>query len=308
MSMVTGVSPAAAPEDAVRAVELAIGGMTCASCAARVEKKLSRLNGVTAMVNFATGTARVRFPAAMPATDLVSVVEQAGYTAALPAPPGEPGGGAAEEDGAGEASGLRKRLLVSLALAIPVVALAMIPPLQFRNWQWACLALASPVAVWGAWPFHRAAVINGRHGAATMDTLVSVGVTAAYLWSVYTLFFGDAGRGLRPVLLTGDNNRAARSVADAVGISEVIAGVLPAGKLEAVRRLQEEGRVVAMAGDGVNDAAALAQADLGLAMGTGTDAAIQASDLTLVRGDLLAIPDAILLSRRTLATIKANLF
>jgi len=721
MSMVTGVSPAAAPEGAVRAVELAIGGLTCASCAARVEKKLGKLDGVTATVNFATETARVRFPAALPATDLISVVEQAGYTAALPAPPGEPAGGAAEEDGAVETSALRKRLLVSLALAIPVVALAMIPPLQFRNWQWACLALASPVAVWGAWPFHRAAVVNARHGAATMDTLVSVGVTAAYLWSVYALFFGAAGRagahmsaawlapgglaersgtgaiyldvaagvtvlivlgrylearakrragaalrallslgardaavlrdgrevrvpvgqlavgeefvirpgekiatdgvvtsgssavdtsmltgepvpaevgpgdgvaggcvnaggrlvvratavgagtqlaqmarlvteaqagkapvqrladrvsavfvpvviavavvtlagwlaagqpagaaftaavavlivacpcamglatptailvgtgrgaqlgilisgpevlestraadtivldktgtittgkmsltdmaavpgvdagellrlagavedasehpigaaiaagarerlredprgpelpavesfasarglgvsgvadghsialgrkdwlesqwalrvppdvaaraagaeaagqtvvfaawdgqvrgvlmvadtikptsaeairrlrglGLRPVLLTGDNDRAARFVADAVGVREVIAGVLPAGKVEAVRRLQDAGRVVAMAGDGVNDAAALAQADLGLAMGTGTDAAIQASDLTLVRGDLLAIPDAILLSRRTLATIKGNLF
>ena len=118
------------------------------------------------------------------------------------------------------------------------------------------------------------------------------------------------GLGLRPVLLTGDNERAARAVADAVGIDagEVIAGVLPAGKVEAVRRLQQEGRVVAMAGNGVNDAAALAQADLGLAMGTGTDAAIEASGLTLVRGDLLAVPDAILLSRRTLATIKGNLF
>jgi len=116
------------------------------------------------------------------------------------------------------------------------------------------------------------------------------------------------GLGLRPVLLTGDNERAARAVADAVGIGEVIAGVLPAGKVEAVRRLQDSGRAVAMAGDGVNDAAALAQADLGLAMGTGTDAAIEASDLTLVRGDLLAVPDAILLSRRTLATIKGNLF
>ena len=116
------------------------------------------------------------------------------------------------------------------------------------------------------------------------------------------------GMGLRPVLLTGDNDRAARSVAAAVGIGEVIAGVLPAGKVEVVRRLQDEGRVVAMAGNGVNDAAALAQADLGLAMGTGTDAAIEASDLTLVRGDLLAVPDAILLSRRTLATIKGNLF
>ena len=116
------------------------------------------------------------------------------------------------------------------------------------------------------------------------------------------------GMGLRPVLLTGDNDRAARAVASALGISEVIAGVLPAGKVDAVKMLQDEGRVVAMAGDGVNDAAALAQADLGLAMGTGTDAAIQAADLTLVRGDLLAVPDAIALSRRTLATIKGNLF
>jgi len=116
------------------------------------------------------------------------------------------------------------------------------------------------------------------------------------------------GMGLRPVLLTGDNDRAARAVASALGISEVIAGVLPAGKVDAIKMLQDEGRVVAMAGDGVNDAAALAQADLGLAMGTGADAAIQAADLTLVRGDLLAVPDAIALSRRTLATIKGNLF
>jgi Cu+-exporting ATPase len=116
------------------------------------------------------------------------------------------------------------------------------------------------------------------------------------------------GLGLSPVLLTGDNERAARSVAEAVGIGEVIAGVLPAGKVAAIQRLQQAGRVVAMVGDGVNDAAALAQADLGLAMGTGTDAAIEASDLTLVRGDLLAVPDAIRLSRRTLATIKGNLF
>jgi len=713
MSTVTGAGPAAARGGAVRAVELAIGGMTCASCAARVEKKLSKLNGVSATVNLATGTARVTCPATMPVAELASAVEQAGYTAALPAPPdGETAAGEAD----GETDVLRQRLAVSLALAIPVVALAMIPSLQFRNWQWASLALASPVAVWAAWPFHRAALINARHGAATMDTLVSVGVTAAYLWSVYALFFGAAGRagahmsgawlasgsgagaiyldvaagvttlillgrflearakrragaalrallslgardaavlrdgrearvpvsqlavgeefvvrpgekiatdgvvisglsavdtsmltgepvpaevgpgdgvtggcvnaggrlvvratavgagtqlaqmtrlvtkaqagkapvqrladrisavfvpaviavaimtlagwlaagqsagaafsaavavliiacpcamglatptallvgtgrgaqlgivikgpevlestravdtivldktgtvttgkmsladvaaapgvdpgellrlaaavedasehpvgaaivagaaerlrdapgweklpavesfgsargpgvsgvasghavalgrrdwlesqwalqvpanlaacaaraeaagqtvvfagwdgavrgvlavadmirptsaeavrrlramGLRPVLLTGDNDRAARAVADAAGIGDVIAGVLPAGKVEAVRRLQQAGRVVAMAGDGVNDAAALAQADLGLAMGSGTDAAIEASDLTLVRGDLLAAPDAIALSRRTLATIKGNLF
>ena len=192
MSTATGAGPAAARGGAVRAVELAIGGMTCASCAARVEKKLSKLDGVSATVNLATGTARVTCPAMMPAAELISVVEQAGYTAAVPTPPGgEAAAGEADSDG--EPDALRQRLLVSLALAIPVVALAMIPPLQFRNWQWACLALASPVAVWGAWPFHRAAVVNARHGAATMDTLVSVGVTAAYLWSVYALFFGAAG-------------------------------------------------------------------------------------------------------------------
>jgi P-type Cu+ transporter len=707
--MATVTSPGRA--GAMRSAELEIGGMTCASCAARIEKKLNKLDGVAATVNFATETARVSFPASVSTADLISVVEQAGYTASQPAArQGEPGGEAAETGDAGEADSLRRRLLVSLALAIPVVVLAMVPALQFRNWQWLSLALASPVAVWGAWPFHRAALVNARHGVATMDTLISVGVTAAYLWSLYALFIGTAGApgmrmsftwlaqgsgagaiyldaaagitalillgryfearakrrsgaalrallslaakdvavlrdgaevrvpaeelaageefvvrpgekiaadgivvsgssavdtsmltgepvpaevgpgdlvtggcvnaggrlvvratrvgadtqltriarlvteaqagkapvqrladrisavfvpvviaialvtlagwlaaghsagaaftaavavliiacpcamglatptailvgtgrgaqlgivikgpevlestravdtivldktgtittgkmslvdvaaapghdpaevlrlagavehasehpvaaaiaagaqerlgalppvtefashqgrgvsgvvdghavvagragwlqaewalhvppelaaraaeaeaagqtmvfagwdgqvrgvlivadtirptsaeavarlrglGLRPVLLTGDNERAARAVAAAVGIDQVIAGVLPAGKVDAIKQLQAGGRVVAMAGDGINDAAALAQADLGVAMGTGTDAAIEASDITVVRGDLLAVPDAIALSRRTLATIKGNLF
>jgi P-type Cu+ transporter len=707
VSTVTDGQPPAAA--GARRIELTIGGMTCASCAARIERKLKRLDGVTAAVNFATESAWVSFPPAVSTDDLISVVEKAGYTARLPGPRQAE---VAEDEQAGprEADSLRSRLLVSLALATPVVLLAMIPVLQFRNWQWASLALASPVAVWGAWPFHRAALVNARHGAATMDTLVSVSVAAAYLWSVYALFFGTAGdpgmrmgfawlaggsgsgntylevasgvtalvllgryfearakrrsgaalrallalgakdvsvlrdgteyrvpaeqlaageqfmvrpgekiaadgivvggrsaidtsmltgepvpaevgpgdavtggcvnaggrlvvratrvgadtqlaqvarlvaaaqagqapvqrladrisavfvpsvigialvtlavwlaaghsggaaftaavavliiacpcamglatptailvgtgrgaqlgilikgpevlestrqidtivldktgtittgrmalvdvasasgtdadevlrlagavedasehpvavaiavgarerlgaalpvaeefashqglgvsgvadghavavgragwlqsewalpipaqlgawaaaaetagqtavfaawdgqvrgvltvadtikptsaeaiarlrgMGLSPVLLTGDNERAARTVAGQVGIEEVIAEVLPAGKLDAIKQLQDAGRVVAMAGDGVNDAAALAQADLGLAMGTGADAALEASDLTLVRGDLLAVPDAILLSRRTLATIKGNL-
>jgi P-type Cu+ transporter len=676
-----------------------------------IEKKLNKLDGVTATVNFATESARVSVPASVSTGDLISVVEQAGYSATTMAAEPATAEGA---PGADEAERLWRRLVVSLVLAVPVVVLAMVPAWQFRNWQWAALVLASPVAVWGAWPFHRAALVNARHGAATMDTLVSVGVTAAYLWSVYALFLGPAGQpgmrmsfawlasgsgagatyldvaagvtvlillgrylearakrrsgaalrallalgakdvavlrggtevrvpvgqlaageefvvrpgekiaadgivvsgtsavdaamltgepvpadvgpgdavaggcvnaggrlvvratqvgsdtqlaqiarlvteaqagkapvqrladrisavfvpavigiaiaalagwlaagpgngqgagaaftaaaavliiacpcamglatptailvgtgrgaqlgivikgpemlestraidtivldktgtvttgqmslvdvaatpgtdpadllrragavedasehpvaaaiaagardrlgtalpgvdqftshqglgvsgvvdghtvlvgragwlqfewdmpapaplaaraaeaetagqtavvagwdgqvrgvlvvadtikptsaeavrrlrgmGLRPVLLTGDNERAARAAAAAAGIDEVIAGVRPAGKVGAIKHLQDAGRVVAMAGDGVNDAAALAQADLGLAMGTGTDAAIQASDLTLVRGDLLAVPDAILLSRRTLATIKGNL-
>ena len=711
MSVITGERRASTQAGSV---DLAIGGMTCASCAARIEKKLNRLDGVTAAVNFATESARVSVPASVSTGDLISVIEQAGYSAtAMAAGPETAEGAPGTEEGApgiDEAERLRRRLVVSLVLAVPVVVLATIPAWQFRNWQWAALVLASPVAVWGAWPFHRAALVNARHGAATMDTLVSVGVAAAYLWSVYALFFGPAGQpgmrmsfawlasgsgaaatyldvaagvtvlillgrylearakrrsgaalrallalgakdvailrdgsevrvpvgqlaageefavrpgekiaadgvvvsgtsavdtsmltgepvpadvgpgdavaggcvnaggrlvvratrvgsdtqlaqiarlvsaaqagkapvqrladrisavfvpavigiaiatlagwlaagqgagaaftaaaavliiacpcamglatptailvgtgrgaqlgivikgpemlestrkidtivldktgtvttgqmslvdvatapgtdpadvlrragavedasehpvaaaiaagardrlgtalpgvdqfashqglgvsgvvdghavlvgragwlqldrdlpvpaplaaraaeaeaagqtavfagwdgqvrgvlvvadtikptsaeavrrlrgmGLRPVLLTGDNERAARAVAAAVGIDEVIAGVRPAGKVNAVKHLQDAGRVVAMAGDGVNDAAALAQADLGLAMGTGTDAAIQASDLTLIRGDLLAVPDAILLSRRTLATIKGNL-
>src|SRR5580700_11196194 len=710
MTTVTSQSRTEAPG---RTVELAIGGMTCASCAARVEKQLNKLDGVAATVNFATQTARVRFPASVTADDLIQAVRQAGYAARGVRgedPPGRGVTGGSPPGGEGEAGSLRRRLAVSLALAVPVVILVMVPALQFRNWQWASLALASPVAVWGAWPFYRAAAVNARHGAATMDTLVSVGVAAAYLWSLYALFLGTAGQpgarmsfawlargagadptylevasgvtalvllgrylearakrrsgaavrallslgaiqatvlrdgveeripaeqlaageefvvrpgekiaadgivtagsaavdtsmltgepmpaevspgdivaggsvnaegrlvvqatrvgadtqlaqlarlvaeaqagkapvqrladrisavfvpvviaaavvtliawlaagqpagaaftaavavliiacpcamglatptallvgtgrgaqlgivikgpevlestravdtivldktgtittgrmsladlaagpgasadrvlrlagavedasehpvaaaiaagarerlgadlpavteftshrglgvsgvvdghavvvgragwletewaqqipaglaaraaeaeragqtavfagwdgqvrgvlvvtdtikptsaqaiarlrgmGLRPVLLTGDNERAARTVANAVGIDEVIAGVLPAGKADVIRHLQDRGRVVAMVGDGVNDAAALAQADLGLAMGTGTDAAIEASDLTLVRGDLLAVRDAILLSRRTLTIIKGNL-
>jgi P-type Cu+ transporter len=683
----------------VRTAELSIGGMTCASCAARIERRLNRLRDVDATVNFATQTARVRFPAAMDAAALVAAIEQTGYTATLSAAAdGTPAAAAADEErAAAEMGPLRRRLTVSLALAVPVVVLAMVPAWQFRGWQWLSLALASPVAVWGAWPFHRAAVRAARHGAATMDTLISVGVGSAYLWSLYVLLssaWGDRpgatylevaagvtalvllgrylearakrrsgealrallslgakdvavlrgggevrvpvaqlavgeefvvrpgekiaadgivtdgtsavdtsmltgepvpaevgpgdgvtggcvnasgmlvvratrvgadtqlaqmarlvteaqagkapvqrladrisavfvpaviaaaaatlagwladgqapgaaftaavavliiacpcamglatptailvgtgrgaqlgilikgpevlestravdtivldktgtvttgrmslaaaatapgedsgellrlagaveaasehpvaaaiaagardqlggalpsvtqfasdqglgvrgmvdgravmvgraawlettwarpvpaelaaraaeaeaagqtavfagwdgrvrgvlavadtikptsaaavarlrGMGLRPVLLTGDNERAAQTVAAAAGIGEVYAGVLPAGKAAVVKSLQRAGRVVAMAGDGVNDAAALAQADLGLAMGTGTDAAIEAADLTLVRGDLLAVPDAILLSRRTLATIKGNLF
>jgi P-type Cu+ transporter len=674
MSQVSQVSQVSV----MNATELAIGGMTCASCAARVEKKLNRLDGVTATVNFATQTARVSFPEEVGVAGLVAVVERAGYTA--------------QEHGAGDddAKNLRARLIACLALAIPVVAFAS--GARFPGWEWVSFALATPVATWGAWPFHRAAAAGARHGTATMDTLVSVGVAAAYLWSLAALaggegdtyldvaavvtalvllgrylearakrragaalrallslgakdaavlrggrevrvpagqlavgdefvvrpgekiaadgivvsgnaavdtsmltgepvpaevgpgdtvaggFVNEGGRlvvratrvgagtqlaqmarlvadaqagkapvqrladrvsavfvpvvmvlagvtliawlaagapagvaftaavavliiacpcamglatptailvgtgrgaqlgilikgpevlestrrvdtvvldktgtvttgrmtlvdvvsadavdasdllplagavedasehpvaaaiaaaardsagaglpavtdfanargrgvygvvegravavgrgewltsewamklpgqlgeqadraeaagqtvvfagwdgrvrgffavadtvrptsaaavaklralGLRPVLLTGDNERAARAVAAAVGIGEVIAGVLPDGKLAAIRRLQDDGHVVAMVGDGVNDAAALAQADLGLAMGTGTDVAIEASDLTLVRGDLLAVPDAIGLSRRTLATIKANLF
>jgi P-type Cu+ transporter len=697
-------------------VELRLGGMTCASCAARIEKRLNRLDGVEAQVNYATETATVVADPSVPTDELIGAVEAIGYTATVAAPRAESG-----RDGTGTNDGpvdehdarlqsLRQRLIVSTLLTVPVLALAMIPRLQFDSWQWLSLTLAAPVITWGAWPFHKAAWANLRHAAATMDTLISLGTLAAFAWSLWALFLGDAGDpamrmtfditpsagsgtdelylevatvvtvfilagryfearakrragaalrallelgakdvavlcdgaevripveqlavgdtfvvrpgekvatdgvvetgtsaidasmltgesvpvevgpgdpvagatvnaggrlvvratrvgadtalaqiarlvtdaqngkapvqrladriaavfvpiviaiavatlgfwlangaptasaftaavavliiacpcalglatptallvgtgrgaqlgilikgpevlestrrvdtivldktgtvttgrmtvvdvipvadtsreellrlagavedasehpiaraiadsartetgplfpvesfsntqglgvqgvveghavvagrprfladwamhltaeletaiteaeslgrtavvtgwdgavrgvivvadtvkptsvqaiaslrrlGLRPVLLTGDNERAARAVAAQVGIDDVIADVLPADKVEVVRRLQADGAVVAMAGDGVNDAAALAQADLGLAMGTGTDVAIEASDLTLVRGDLTAAPDAIRLSRRTLGTIKTNLF
>ncbi|MFR9752731.1 heavy metal translocating P-type ATPase [Nocardia sp. 004] len=174
-------------------VELVIGGMTCASCAARIEKKLNKLDGVHATVNYATEKARVDVTGDISPADLIATVEQAGYTATLPAPPRAPQRQATENSPADPAAELRTRLLVSLTLSVPVIAMAMIPALQFTNWQWLSLTLAAPVVVWGALPFHRAAWTNLRHGTATMDTLVSMGTLAALGWSVYALFLGTAG-------------------------------------------------------------------------------------------------------------------
>jgi len=650
--------------DSLQSVELELDGMTCASCANRIERKLNKLDGVHASVNYATERASVEYAGDVTTDQLIAAVEAAGYAASLPVPDAAE---AAEQD---RSAALLRRLWVAAALAVPVVLLGMVAPLRLPGSDWVSLVLATPVVAWAGWPFHRAALVNLRHGAATMDTLVSVGTVAAYLWSLVTLLAdtgghvyleaaavvtafvlagryaearskrraGDALRalgslgakevavlregpggpevrvpvselavgdlfvcrpgekvatdgvvvdgtsavdnalltgesvpvevgpgdsvvgatlnadgrlvvratrvgrdtqlaqlarlveeaqtgkaavqrladrisavfvpvviglalltlagwlafgggaddaftaavavliiacpcalglatptallvgtgrgaqlgilikgpevlestravdtvvldktgtvttgrmavtevyadgalpreevlrlaaaveagsehpigravvaaadgvlpavtgfraeagvgvsgivegrrvavgrladgsdggvvvtvdgetvgrievadavkdtsaqavaalrdlGLRPVLLTGDRDDVARAVARQVGIEEVVAGVLPSGKVDVVKRLQDEGRVVAMVGDGVNDAAALAQSDLGLAMGTGTDVAIRASDLTLVRGDLRAAADAIRLARRTLAVIKGNLF
>ncbi|MEI3865743.1 heavy metal translocating P-type ATPase [Microbacterium sp. CCNWLW134] len=175
-------------------VELEIGGMTCASCANRIERKLNKLDGVTASVNYATEKAHVEVPAGTDPATLIAEVEKTGYTAALPAPP-EPDPSAASTEGRDdpELRSLRQRVIGSVILGVPVILLSMIPALQFTYWQWAALALAAPVVVWAAWPFHRAAGLNLRHGAATMDTLISVGVSAAFLWSLWALFFGTAG-------------------------------------------------------------------------------------------------------------------
>jgi Cu+-exporting ATPase len=170
-------------------VDLVVGGMTCASCAARIEKKLNRLPGVQATVNYATDKATVRLPAGTSIDDAIATIVATGYTARLPEPPRTEAAPPLDAD----TLALRRRLSVSTALAIPVALLSMIPALQFTNWQWFALMLAAPVAVWGAWPFHRAAWLNARHAAASMDTLISVGVLAAFGWSLYALFLGDAG-------------------------------------------------------------------------------------------------------------------
>ncbi|WP_405071090.1 heavy metal translocating P-type ATPase [Kribbella sp. NBC_01510] len=173
-----------------RSVELIIGGMTCASCAARVEKKLNRMDGVSATVNYATEKAKVTYSDGISTDDLVATVEKTGYTATLPAP-AVAESNVAEPD---ELKPLRERLIASIVLAIPVIAFGMIPALQFDFWQWASLTLAFPVVTWAAWPFHKAAWTNLRHAATTMDTLISLGVLSSFLWSLYALFIGDAGR------------------------------------------------------------------------------------------------------------------
>ncbi|MCX5387895.1 cation-translocating P-type ATPase [Streptomyces sp. NBC_00083] len=190
---------------AAAAVELAIGGMTCASCAARIEKKLNRMDGVEATVNYATEKAKVTFTEDVSVAQLIATVEATGYTAEEPAPVrtasaaptahGTEGGAEAadERDALHALRPLRRRLLTAIALAVPVIAMSMVPALQFDYWQWLSLALTVPVVTYAAWPFHRAAWTNARHGAATMDTLISVGTSAAFLWSVWALVFGTAG-------------------------------------------------------------------------------------------------------------------
>ncbi|TYR39783.1 heavy metal translocating P-type ATPase, partial [Streptomyces parvus] len=255
--------------------ELMIGGMTCASCAARVEKKLNRMDGVTATVNYATEKARVTFGEGLKLGDLVATVEKTGYTARpvaqppvpapapapegtreagpdpapevspkpapeptpesapVPAPEFTPGSASdptpdsvardIEADQEVSLAALRQRLLVSAVLATPVVLLAMIPALQFDYWQWLSLTLAAPVVVWGGLPFHRAAWTNAKHGAATMDTLVSLGTLAAFGWSVWALFLGDAGM---PGMRHGFDLTVSRADATSTIYLEVAAGVI----------------------------------------------------------------------------------
>ena len=243
-------------------VVLSIGGMTCASCASRVERRLNKLPGVSASVNYATEMAHVTIPADVSPDDLVAQVEAVGYTAQVPAPAGpataEAQNGAEAEPDDAPVRDLRTRLLVSTVLAVPVVAMAMIPALQFDNWQWLSLTLAAPVVVWGAAPFHRAAWLNLRHGAATMDTLISVGVLAAFGWSLWALFLGDAGV---PGMRHGFSLTPERGMGASQIYLEVAAGVtvfILAGRYAEVRAKRRSGAALrALLALGAKDAAVL---------------------------------------------------
>ena len=193
--MSTSAPPVGGPD-----IELEIGGMTCASCANRIERKLNKLDGVAATVNYATEKAKVTVPEGYDPALLIAEVEKTGYSAKLPAKPkaavvgDDAAAGQDDEDGADpELTSLRNRLIGAVVLSVPVIAMAMVPAFQFNYWQWASLALAAPVILWAAWPFHKAAWANLRHGTATMDTLISMGTLSAFLWSLYALFLGTAG-------------------------------------------------------------------------------------------------------------------
>src|SRR6266508_5305872 len=238
MVSVTGTTASSGAAPGGGQVELSIGGMTCASCAARIERRLNKLDGISATVNFATEKARVAYPDGMSPDELVAVVEKVGYTATVPPPPAPPApapGTAPETVGRTEATAdaadanelraVRQRLVTAVVLSVPVVVMAMVPALQFRNWQWLSLTLAAPVVAYAGWPFHKAAWANLRHGAATTDTLISMGTLAAFVWSLWALFAGDAGMpGMtHPFELTV----ARDSRADAIYL-EVAAGVTAA--------------------------------------------------------------------------------
>jgi len=261
-------------------IELAISGMTCASCANRIERKLNKLDGVQATVNYSTEKARVRYPAGMGPGRLLDVVKAAGYSAALPVPAtpqvpaalparaapspdapdehllGRPGDD--EPPRRDSTRALRERLLICTALTVPVVAMAMVPALQFDAWQWLSLTLAAPVVVWGAAPFHRAAWTNLRHGAATMDTLISIGTLAAFAWSLYALFLGTAGTiGMRHTfeLTTGRGDGAGNIYLEAAaGVTTFIL----AGRYAEARAKRQSGAALrALLELGVKDVAVL---------------------------------------------------
>ncbi|MGQ0465244.1 MAG: heavy metal translocating P-type ATPase [Sporichthyaceae bacterium] len=234
--------------------------MTCASCARRVEKRLNKLDGVLASVNYATEKATVHFPATVRTEDLIAAVAEAGYTAALPRPAAstEPERAAAQPTEDDSTAQLRQRLIVTEVLALPVVVLAMAPPLQFEFWQWIALVLTAPIAVWGALPFHRAAWVNLRHGAATMDTLISVGVAAAFGWSLWALLFGDAGTPGMTMSFTLVPERGAGAHEIYLEVAAVLTTALLAGRYFEARSRRRSGAALrALLNLGAKDVAVL---------------------------------------------------
>jgi Cu+-exporting ATPase len=261
-------------------IDLAIEGMTCAACAARIEKKLNRLPDVSAAVNYATATARVTAPATTPVTALIAAVEHAGYKAKAPAvEPAETQGQASQtgrtgqSDDARHAAYLRRRLIVSLVLFIPLTDLSLMlslaPSLRFPGWQWLLVACAAPVALWCAWPFHRTALKNARHGAVSMDTLVSLGIIAACGWSVYAMFFldgGAAGGSLWDRLIHASGGGIYLETA------ATVTTFLLAGRLY-------EARARRIAGQAMRDLAAAAARDVSLLEPDGTERQVPATEL-----------------------------
>ncbi len=255
----TATSTTGSTDTTEQSLELAIGGMTCASCAARVEKKLNRVPGVTATVNYATEKAAVTYAGAVTPDALVAVVEATGYSAALPRPtsPARSDVGATEESGL-LASRLRQRLVVSLLLSAPVIVLAMVPAAQFSYWQWVSLMLALPVVTWAAWPFHSATWTNLRHGAATMDTLISMGVLAAFGWSLYALVFGAAGApGLHMTMTLMPSHGSGASEIYLEVATGVTTFILAGRYLEAKAKRQSGAALAALLSMGAKDVAVL---------------------------------------------------
>ncbi len=231
--------------------ELVIGGMTCGACAARIERRLNRLDGVAATVNYATGRAYVTDLGGREAGELISVIESTGYSAALPPPPDQP----AAADPVTRALG--RRLAVCVPLAAAVTVLAMVPAAQFRGWQWVSLALAAPVATWGAWPLHRAAWFGLGHAAATMDTLVSIGVAASFCWSVYALLFGGAGMAGMKMSFAFTFSTASGQTLYLEAAAGVTTAVLAGRYLEARARDRSGSALAALAALGAKTAAVL---------------------------------------------------
>jgi P-type Cu+ transporter len=268
----TGMTPSPGSQE----VELAVQGMTCAACAARVEKKLSALDDVTAAVNFATGRATVTAPVSVPVARLIEAVERAGYGADLARPPA--GAAAPAEAGgadtdAARVADLRRRLIVALVFFVPLsdlsVLLSLFPWARFPGWQWVLIALAAPVAGWAAWPFHAAAIKNARHGAASMDTLVSLGIAAACGWSVYAMFVLDrrqAGMSARQLLLHASGGGIYLEVAASVTT------FLLAGRWFEARARRD-------AGEAMRELAAAGAREASVLSGDGTERRVPAAQL-----------------------------